>query len=142
MPVPDDASEELTNVVLPDGYSFVSIGKDGNLVGMNSTTGEKEVVAKIALAQFTNQNALESQGNSLYAQTLNSGEAEVVFAGSDGAASINPNSLEMSNVDLAREFTDMIVTQRGYQANSRVITTSDQILEELVNLKTLTDGER
>lgn len=68
-------------------------------------------------------------------ETVASGEAKLCIAGSEGAGNVISMALEMSNVDLAQEFTDMITTQRGYQANSRVITTSDTMLEELLNLK-------
>ena len=125
----------LQNIVINDNYYDVSISSNGEVVGINIGTQEKEVIAKIALANFNNQNALEKSGNSLYSTNLNTGNPEYGFPGNDGVATLSPSSLEMSNVDLAKEFTDMIVTQRGFQANSRVITTSDQLLEELVNLK-------
>ena len=118
-----------------DNYYDVSISSNGDVVGINAMTQEKEVIAKIIIANFNNQNALEKSGNSLYSTNLNSGFPEYGLPGSNGVATLSPSSLEMSNVDLAKEFTDMIVTQRGFQANSRVITTSDQLLEELVNLK-------
>jgi flagellar hook protein FlgE len=122
-------------IVINDNYFDVSISSNGDVVGINTITQEKEVIAKIVIANFNNQNALEKSGNSLYSANLNSGAPEYGFPGSNGVATLSPASLEMSNVDLAKEFTDMIVTQRGFQANSRVITTSDQLLEELVNLK-------
>ena len=78
---------------------------------------------------------LDQIGTSLWRESLASGEAQVKIPGSDGAGNVVSNALEMSNVDLAQEFSDMIITQRGYQANSRVITVSDTMLAELVNLK-------
>jgi flagellar hook protein FlgE len=74
-------------------------------------------------------------GNNFYTESNNSGKADLGYAGMDGRGYIIPNNLEMSNVDLAQEFTDMIVAQRGFQANSRVITVSDTMLQELIDLK-------
>ena len=134
-PIPDVPPEPLQRIAIGENYYDISISKNGEVVGINEQTQEKEIIAKIALANFNNQNSLEKCGESLYSQNLNSGAPEYSFPGNEGTAFLSPSSLEMSNVDLAKEFTDLIVTQRGYQANSRVITTSDQLLEELVNLK-------
>ena len=133
--VPDMIPAELSPVVISNDYYDVSIGLNGEIVGIDRNTEEKTVIARICLAHFNNQSALEKLGGGLYAQNVNSGPAEYGFPGVGGTAQLNPSSLEMSNVDLAREFTDMITTQRGFQANSRIITVSDQMLEELVNLK-------
>jgi len=92
-------------------------------------------IAQLTLAMFVNPEGLEKVGNSLYRQGNSSGEANMTIAGNHGAGTVAGGGLEMSNVDLASEFTDMIVTQRGFQANSRIITVSDTMLEELVNLK-------
>ena len=92
-------------------------------------------IAQLTLAVFANPEGLEKVGNSLYRQGNSSGEANMTIAGNHGAGTVSGGGLEMSNVDLASEFTDMIVTQRGFQANSRIITVSDTMLEELVNLK-------
>ena len=100
--------------------------------------GNEEVVCigTLAISTFTNTNGLEKIGDSYFRRTANSGAPAFSQPGGDnGAGWLNPGALEMSNVDLAREFTNMIITQRGFQANSRVITTSDQMLEELVNMK-------
>ena len=88
------------------------------------------------MAQFANASGLEKIGDDCYHSTLNSGEFDGIGVeiSADGG-SISSGELEMSNVDLSSQFTDMIVTQRGFQANSRVITTSDTLLEELINLK-------
>jgi len=125
----------LTPITINGDYYDISINKQGEVTGINNVTQEKEVIARIAIANFNNQNALEKMGESVYSRTLNSGTAVYGLPGTMGTSFLNPSSLEMSNVDLAKEFTDMIVTQRGFQANSRVITVSDQILEELVNIK-------
>ena len=97
--------------------------------------GRNVVIAQIAVGMFANPAGLEVAGNNLYRQTASSGEVIVGQAGFDGAGSISGGGLEMSNVDMADQFTDMIVTQRGFQANSRIITVTDSMLEELVNLK-------
>lgn len=115
-------------------YKDISIDDTGVIWGLNHENN-KVAVAQIALATFSNSNGLEKEGNSLYSATGSSGPANITVSGEGGAGRINPGGLEMSNVDLATEFTDMIVTQRGFQANSRIITTSDSMLEELVNLK-------
>ncbi len=133
--VPETPPAVLERITISDNFYDVSISSSGEVVGINLATQAKQVIAKIALANFNNQNALEKCGNSLYASNLNTGTPEFGFPGNEGVATLSPSSLEMSNVDLAKEFTDMIVTQRGFQANSRVITTSDEILEELVNMK-------
>ena len=94
------------------------------------------LLCQVAVAQFSNASGLEKVGDSCYQTTLNSGEFDGigVEVSADGSA-ISTGELEMSNVDLSAQFTDMIITQRGFQANSRVITTSDTLLEELINLK-------
>lgn len=115
-------------------YTNISIAQTGIITGINSA-GNKVEVAQIAMAMFTNNSGLEKAGGSLYNRTASSGDPVYTYAQNKGAGKLNPGGLEMSNVDLAAEFTDMIVTQRGFQANSRIITTSDSMLEELVNLK-------
>lgn len=111
-----------------------TIGKDGTVVGLFSNGGE-QAVGRIALATFVNPGGLEKAGGSGYRATFNSGAAEVGVAGQGGAGSLSSGSLEMSNVDLSQEFTNLIVAQRGFQANARIITTSDEVLQELTNLK-------
>jgi flagellar hook protein FlgE len=111
-----------------------TISKDGTVLGAFSN-GAKEPVAQIAMAKFTNSAGLEKAGNSMYRITANSGGAVLGTAGVDGFGSIAAGSLEMSNVDLSQEFTNLIVAQRGFQANARIITTSDEVLNELTNLK-------
>ncbi|HHX65284.1 MAG TPA: flagellar hook-basal body complex protein, partial [Chloroflexi bacterium] len=93
------------------------------------------VIGQIALAEFGNPAGLIRAGGNLFLPSANSGLAQIGVAGDGARGSISAGFLEMSNVDLAREFTDMIVAQRGFQANSRVISTSDEVLQELVNLK-------
>ena len=98
------------------------------------TNGQTKLLGQIASATFANAAGLEKAGDNLYATTLNSGEPVVNDITANGG-SMSTGELEMSNVDLSAEFTDMITTQRGFQANSRIITVSDSMLEELVNLK-------
>lgn len=112
----------------------LSIDGEGKII-CRFTNGMQDHKATIALASFINPVGLEKVGSNLFAGTWNSGDAEVGSAGSGERGVIASNSLEMSNVDLSNEFTEMIVAQRGFQANSRIITTSDEILQELVNLK-------
>ena len=113
----------------------VTIDANGKIYGTYDN-GNTELLGQIAVAQFSNASGLEKVGESCYRTTLNSGEFDGigVEVSADGS-SMTTGELEMSNVDLSTEFTSMITTQRGFQANSRVITTSDTLLEELVNLK-------
>ena len=97
--------------------------------------GDRVVLGHIALASFSNYDGLEKVGENLYAASQNSGKPMVVTPGSMGVGRLTPSSVEMSNVDLSEEMVNMITTQRGFQANSRIITTTDSMLEELVNLK-------
>ena len=113
----------------------ISIDTNGRIYGTYDN-GNTELLGQIAVAQFSNASGLEKVGESCYRTTLNSGEFDGIGVeiSADGS-SMTTGELEMSNVDLSTEFTSMITTQRGFQANSRVITTSDTLLEELVNLK-------
>ncbi len=113
----------------------LSVDQSGKIFG-SYDNGNTVLLGQIAVAHFANASGLESIGNNCYATTLNSGDFDGIGVDvtADGGK-ISTNQLEMSNVDLAREFTTMITTQRGFQANSRIITVSDTLLEELVNLK-------
>ena len=113
----------------------ISVDSDGKIYG-SYDNGNTVLLCQISVAQFANASGLEKIGDNCYQTTLNSGEFDGIGVeiSADGSA-INSGQLEMSNVDLSAQFTDMIVTQRGFQANSRVITTSDTLLEELINLK-------
>jgi len=122
-----------------DGYTMgnltsYSVGSDGSIFGVYDN-GESRNLARVALANFENSSGLLQAGSSLFRVSNNSGDPRIGAPGEQGMGAILPGSLEMSNVDLSEEFTDMIVTQRGFQANSRLITTSDEMLQELVNLK-------
>ena len=113
----------------------ISIDNNGLITGTYDN-GNTETLGQIAVAQFANASGLEKVGENCYRSTLNSGEFDGIGVeiSADGS-SMTSGELEMSNVDLSTEFTQMIITQRGFQANSRIITTSDSLLEELVNLK-------
>ncbi len=132
-------SATTATAVGQDGYTMgrlrqISIGEDGVISG-SFTNGTAKNLAQILIADFTNPGGLQRVKDSVYTSSSNSGDPIFGAAGSQGSSSIKPGSLELSNVELAQEFTDMITTQRGFQANGRVITVSDSLLEELVNLK-------
>ncbi|NEK85538.1 flagellar hook protein FlgE [Blastococcus saxobsidens] len=123
----------------PDGYSLGSLqsftlGNDGTIMGVFSN-GLRQPLGQLALASFNNPGGLAKAGNSTFRIGDNSGVAMVGLAGQGGRGVLNAGALEMSNVDLSEEFTGLIVAQRGFQANSRVISASDEILQDLVNLK-------
>jgi flagellar hook protein FlgE len=134
----DPRGESVIGVV-QDGYAKgdleeITVDASGVVSGSYSN-GVSRPLFMVAVATFANPSGLISKGGSLFAVSNNSGEPEISEPGTGKAGAISPSSLEMSNVDLSEEFTDMIVTQRGFQANSRVITVSDEMLQELVNLK-------
>jgi flagellar hook protein FlgE len=118
----------------PGTLQTFSIGQDGTITG-TFTNGQNIALGQIAIADFNNPNGLVKSGDSMYQASLNSGPAQIGTAGSGGRGLITAGSLEMSNVDLAQEFTNLIIAQRGFQANSRVITDSDQILQTLVTMQ-------
>jgi len=129
-----DPTANPTPIQLPSGLQSFSFGPDGVLTGVLAN-GTKQPIAQLAIATFLNPAGLERVGGTAFRTSVNSGAAQVGGANSGGRGSVTAGSLEMSNVDLSQEFTNLIVAQRGFQANSRVISTSDEILQELVNLK-------
>jgi len=132
-----------------EGESFVDRMADGNQMGefedftidssgvltARFTNGEVEPYAQIALASFNNPSGLLNEGSNLFSESPNSGSPQIGPAETGARGSLVPGNIEMSNVDLAEEFTSMITTQRGYQANSRTITTADEMLQEVVNIR-------
>ncbi|MDO4302814.1 MAG: flagellar hook-basal body complex protein [Bacillota bacterium] len=115
--------------------SGISIAKDG-LITASYDNGQSRTLGQIAVATFPNPSGLSKEGDNLYAATMNSGDFDGIGQDiTEGGGYMNSGVLEMSNVDLSSEFTEMITTQRGFQANSRIITVSDTLLEELTNLK-------
>ena len=121
-------------VVTLDEINSIAIAGDGTITVSHGELGNV-VAGRISLASFANPAGLLLQGTNYFAATANSGEPNLCDPGSDGTGSLVTSALEMSNVDLSAEFADMITTQRGFQANSRIITVSDSMLEELINLK-------
>ena len=111
-----------------------SVSNTGEIIGVYSN-GLKEVLGQVAMATFKNADGLEKTGDSGFRSSVNSGYAQVGQPGSAGMGQVISGALEMSNVDLAQEFTNLVIAQRGFQANSRVITTSDELLQELVSMK-------
>ncbi len=133
------SSMSTTKAVEQNGYAMgymesFNVDNSGIITGVYSN-GTKEAIGQVAMSVFTNPQGLTAVGENLFEVSNNSGLANTGAAGSAGRGKIIAGSLEMSNVDLSDQFTDMIVTQRGFQANSRTITTSDQMLQELINLK-------
>ena len=132
-------SSSIIQSLHQDGYaagtlSGISINADGNLVG-NFTNGEVKNVARLALADFPSVYGLERAGASLFTATPGSGQPLVNKPGEGGLGDVSSSNLEESNVDLAAEFIKMIITQRAYQANSKIITTTDDMLAQLLNIK-------
>jgi flagellar hook protein FlgE len=111
-----------------------SIGQDGLISGVFSN-GRTQALGQIALATFADPAGLLKQGGSLFTTSANSGVAQIGVAGIGGRGTLTGSTLEGSNVDLGQEFTNMIIAQRGFEANAKVITTSDELLQDLVNLK-------
>jgi flagellar hook protein FlgE len=111
----------------------VNISTAGTITGV-FTNGQTRSLGQVALARFVAPTQLSKMGKNLYAETNGSGQPIVGMASTSGLGEILPNSLEQSNVDLAEEFVRMISYQRGFQANSRIITTTDQLMQDLVNL--------
>ncbi len=132
-------SDFTTKAEYQDGYEMglleqIYFEEDGIIRGVYSN-GQKQPIGQVALTTFNNPGGLEKLGKNLYEFSPNSGQPIVGKAGQMDRGIIVPASLEMSNVDISEEFTTMIITQRAFQANSRVITTSDELLQEVVNLK-------
>ncbi|MDI7155920.1 flagellar hook protein FlgE [Leptospira santarosai] len=133
------SSDFTSKAVKQDGYTMgylesFSIDNSGTITGVFSN-GVRQPLARIATAVFNNPAGLDKAGDTMFAYSMNSGEPNIGEAGVQGRGKINAGLLEMSNVDLSDQFTDMIVTQRGFQANSRTITTSDQMIQEVLGLK-------
>lgn len=137
-----EAGGEISKINIPQQLDLdpvanlesYNIDNTGHIYGVYDN-GETYVLGRLALTSFTNPEGLEKAGGNLYNATNNSGIPELGAPSVDGFGLIRSGFLEMSNIDLANEFTEMIVTSRAYQANSRAITTSDEMLQELLNLK-------
>ncbi|WP_164215465.1 flagellar basal body rod protein FlgG [Virgibacillus sp. YIM 98842] len=142
--------DDEDRIVNPDGHFLLGVDnqpiqipstarsfniEENGTVNIVNEEGNPEDVGQIALASFSNPSGLEKAGSNLFLASQNAEYTGSVVPGTNGTGSIVSGSLEMSNVDLSEEFTEMITAQRGFQANTRIITTSDEILQELVNLK-------
>jgi flagellar hook protein FlgE len=132
---PVDTDGELANITIdPTVYNDIAVGADGTVTA-RTAGGELHTIGQLAMARFANTGGLQRAGNGLFMGSPASGEAQIDVPGQEGLGSLQAGTLEMSNVDLAQEFTNLILSQRGFQANARTITTSDELLQELVNLK-------
>ena len=137
-------AESMGTIKLADGrfaaeqttqdLESIYIDDDGVIYGVHAVHGTI-AMGRIDLVTFENPMGLDQDGTSYWVESLSSGEPQVTRANDTGTGSVVSGALEMSNADLAQEVSDMIITQRGFQANSRIITVSDTMLEELVNLK-------
>ncbi|WP_214776852.1 flagellar basal body rod protein FlgG [Exiguobacterium sp. s22] len=121
-------------IQIPATAKAISVAKDGK-VSFVDDAGKLQMAGYIVTANFANNAGLSKTGANNFSESQNSGIPQIGIPGADGRGSLVSGALEMSNVDLSEEFTEMIVAQRGFQANTRIITTSDEILQELVNLK-------
>ncbi|MBP2662586.1 MAG: flagellar hook protein FlgE [Firmicutes bacterium] len=135
------AGESTLQATNGDGYpagtldmSKLTIDQSG-IITATFTNGKSKSLGQVASAVFNNPGGLTKAGENLYAKSNNSGDPQIGTGGSGGRGTFTAGSLEMSNVDLAQQFSDMIITQRGFQANSKIITTTDEMLELLANLK-------
>ena len=137
--VTQSASRSTTKAYSQDGYTLgyldnFKIDSSGTITGVYSN-GTNRVIGQLALATFANDRGLEKAGDNTYVETNNSGQANIGESGVAGKGSLLAGALEMSNVDLSEQMTDMIVTQRGFQANSKTIQTADTLLETVLSLK-------
>lgn len=137
--ITQSASKSTTKAYSQDGYALgyldnFKIDSSGTITGVYSN-GTNRVIGQIALATFANDRGLEKAGDNTYVQTNNSGQANIGESGVAGKGSLLAGALEMSNVDLSEQMTDMIVTQRGFQSNAKTITTADTLLETVLSLK-------
>ena len=133
-PTPIQLPADDGAVPTPHLLKSYDIGADGKVTA-TFDDDSTAVVGQIVIANFTNPMGLDKVGGTSFRATSNSGDPELGVAGEGNRGELIPGSVEMSNVDLAAEFTNLILAQRGFQASSRVITTSDQVLEDLVNIK-------
>ena len=125
---------EIKPIRIPTNAQSMTVGQDGSVFYVD-VNGEMQFAGQLLLAKFPNASGLQKEGSNYFKTTSNSGAPIVQTGGNAGIGSVQSGFLEMSNVDLSEEFTEMIVAQRGFQANTRIFTTSDEILQELVNLK-------
>ena len=125
----------LAPVKVPTNATSVAIDQSGGVSYVDTATNTRTTPFRIALATFPNASGLERAGDNMWMPSANSGPKSDNTPGVGGAGTLSPGAVEMSNVDLAQTFTNMITAERGFQANSRVITTADDMLQDLVNMK-------
>jgi flagellar hook protein FlgE len=133
------AGTSSASILEQDGYAMGELDQididDTGVISGTFTNGTILTLGQVALANFNNPSGLIRSGDNMYSASANSGAAQISYSGEGSDSQVVSRALEMSNVDISREFTEMITTQRGFQANARVITTTDSMLEEVVNLK-------
>ncbi|WP_342509473.1 flagellar hook-basal body complex protein [Sporosarcina sp. FSL K6-2383] len=132
--LPTDGGGAYTPIRIPKNAQSMSVGQDGTVTFVDAG-GALRWAGQLTMAKFSNPGGLDKVGGNYFQQSGNSGVPLIQVGTKEGMGKVESGFLEMSNVDLAEEFTEMIVAQRGFQANTRIITTSDEILQELVNLK-------
>ena len=132
--LPEDDSAEAEEGARKN-INSIRIDDKGNVIGIDAKTNEPITIAKIGIANVPNPNALEKSQGPYYNVVSNTGKVVAFGAGDGGTGLLMSNGLEMANVDLAKEFSEMITTQRGFQANTRIITVSDEMLQELISMK-------
>ena len=137
--ITQSASQSSTKAFYQDGYKLgyldnFKIDSSGTITGVY-TNGSSRVIGKIALATFANDRGLEKAGDNTFVESNNSGMAKIGESGIAGKGTLMAGALEMSNVDLSEQMTDMIVTQRGFQSNAKTIQTADTLLETVLSLK-------
>jgi flagellar hook protein FlgE len=126
---------QIVAIQVPTNATGIAIDQSGGVSYVDPATNARVTPYKIALATFPNAAGLERAGDNMWTPSANSGPATTNVPGVGGAGTLSPGAVEMSNVDLAQTFTNMITAERGFQANSRVITTADDMLQDLVNMK-------
>ncbi|HWK26944.1 MAG TPA: flagellar hook-basal body complex protein [Solirubrobacter sp.] len=132
--MPATAGPEIA-IKLPEGATSVAIDQSGGVSYIDKTTGLRTTAARLTLATFSNAAGLERTGGNMWVTSANSGLKSANTPGQEGLGITQAGAVEMSNVDLSQTFTNMITAQRGFQANSRVISTADEMLQDLVNMK-------
>jgi flagellar hook protein FlgE len=133
--MPVGANPPGVAIQIPAGATGIAIDQSGGVSYVDPGTSLRVTAYRLTLATFSNASGLERTGSNQWQPSANSGQKSVNTPGEGGTGSTSPGSIEMSNVDLAQTFTNMITAQRGFQANSRVISTADEMLQDLVNLK-------
>ena len=132
---PSDVAMTYQDGVMAGRVSDITIENNSGEIYLQFSNGLRQRLGQLAMARFNNSTGLIRQGHTTFAPSENSGTPNIGIADSGGRGTFTAGYLEASNVDMANEFTNMILAQRGFQAQTRVITTSDEILQELVNLK-------